>query len=322
MAILSTTEELQKHISVSSQFHFPDFEPYILKAVNKYTRRYLGNLHITLANEATEGEQMDILNEGRYYLQEVIANFGMFIYMPLGTVIFDGSGVSNATSENRTQLSGPQLNDIRRTFLTAGHEAMDLLLAFMEYNKVAFPEWAGSDLYTQSKELLIDRAYIFSKYYNIFESRQTYLALQPSLRQVEDQYLFTVFCPELISHLKTGELTQKQQDVKNLLQAAVVSFTVAKVANEGLFLIEATGLRIKYDTLSHEVVQNIDYGKSADFVTNTAKQLGNNGVQYLKKAKQMILDNLSDFNQCASPIITTEAADRWQPYNTKSTLAL
>lgn len=322
MAILSSTEELKKHISISKSFQFEDFEPFILKAVNKYIRRYVGNLHITLAEVDSEGEFADILNEGRYYLQEVIANFGMFIYMPLGTVIFDGSGVSNATSENRAQLSGPQLNDIRRTFLTAGHEAMDLLLSFMETNKQAFSNWADSELYTQSKELLIDRSFVFSKFYNIFDSRQTYLALQPSLRQVEDQYLNTMLCPELIQHLKTGELTPIQNEVKSLLQAAVVSFTVSKVANEGLFIIEATGLRIKYDTLSHESVQSFDYGKSSEFATNTAKQLGINGTQYLKMAKQKILENLPAFNQCTNPIKMASAGDRWQPYNTQSVVAL
>lgn len=322
MAILSSTQDLKKHISVSQHFQFEDFEPFILKAVNKYTRRYVGNLHIILAEAASEGEFADILNEGRYYLQEVIANFGMFIYMPLGTVIFDGSGVSNATSENRAQLSGPQLNDIRRTFLTAGHEAMDNLLAFMEGHKEAFADWANSDLYTQSKELLVNNAGVFSKYYTIFESRQTYLALQPSLRFVEDKYLNTVFCPELIKHLKSGNLSDIQKVAKVALQKAMVAFTVAKVADEGLFIIEATGMRIKYDTLSHETVQSIDYGKSADFVTKTAEQQEINGIQYLKIAKKIVQDNLSEFNQCSNPIQTATAGDGWQPYNTKSTLAL
>lgn len=321
MAILESNEDLKLHVNIAGSFQFEDFYPYIAKSVNKFTRRYLGNLHHQLA-EPAEGVYAVTLNDARYFLQEVIANFGMFLYLPLGAVMFDGSGLSNATSDGRAPLSNGQMNDIKKGFLTAGHEAMDQLLALMESKKELFPDWAESDLYTQSKELLVDNAKVFDRYYTIFESRQAYLALQPSIRQVEDQYLKTVFCAELIRHLKTGTLTDIQQDLKDELQKAMVAFTVAKVSNEGLFLIEATGLRIKYDTLSHEIVQNIDYGKSADFVTQTAKQQEDNGIQYLKKAKEIVLNSPGEFNQCTNPLITAAAGDRWTPYNTKSTVAL
>ena len=46
--ILETTVDLKKYVSIATSFEFADFEPYIIKAVNSFTKKYIGNLHIFL----------------------------------------------------------------------------------------------------------------------------------------------------------------------------------------------------------------------------------------------------------------------------------
>ncbi len=315
--ILTSTTDIKKHISVSSSFVFEDFEPYIDQAVNQFTRNFVGDLQEELADEAPAGENKPILDKARGLLQNALVNFGMYIYIPIGAIMFDGSGMSNAKSDQREPISWQQQNDIQRRMLTAGHTAMDLLLELMEKNKALFPDWAGSEYYTESKELIVNNTGVFNKYYHIFNSRQTYLALKPSLRQVEDQYLSSFLCSALVEHLKETDPTGIKKELKTTLQKAIVAFTVAKVASEGLFVINPTGMKLQFNQLPNDKVQPVDYA----FLDKTAKAQLSNGQNYLKLVRTLITENIGDFDQCTDPIIPTENNSGFV-HNTRSMLGL
>jgi len=318
--ILETTSDLKKYVTVAQSFEFEDFEPYIQKAINAYTHKYVGNLHTTLVDEAT-GTNATIKNEAREHLRSAIANFGMYIFFPYLQVQLDSSGISVNTSENRAPANWGQIKDIRRELLRAGHESMDLLLAVLDANLEIFEDYA--DKFNQSNnELLVNNAVTFSKYYNIFDSRQTYLALMPIIRKVEDQYLHTFMCSELITELK-ADVAGNLKAVKVALQKAIVAFTVAKVSANGLFVFDERGLRIDFENMSDGRRENPTSGKSVDQLKSLAEEEINNGTQYLKLVTEIIESNASDFNQCDFPLVkNSKSLPGYKPYNTKGILGL
>lgn len=314
--ILNTTTDLKQYIAIAQSFEYDDFKPYITKAVNKFTVRYVGNLHETLADESLpDSENSNIKNTAREYLRSAIANFAWFLYLPLAQVQMDSSGISVATNENRATPQWWQIKDIRRELLQSGHEAMDLLLKFLEQNPEVFTDYA-ENFSTINKELIVNNAEIFSKYYNISESRQTYLALQPTIRLVEDQYLHTFLCPELIAALKTAA-SGNVLAVKKAIQKSMVAFTVTKVANIGLFILDDKGLRLDFETMIDGRRENPTYGKTADQLEKLATEQINNGSQYLQLAKQIIEENPSDFDQCDFPLI--QLSGKITPYKSHDT---
>ena len=318
--ILETTIDLKKYVSIAQSFEFQDFEPYIQKAVNAYTHKYVGNLHVTLSDEAI-GENSQIKNQAREHLRSALANFGMYIYMPLLAVQLDSSGISVNTSENRAAASWGQIKDIRRELLRAGHESMDLLLALLDSNLSIFTDYT-TNYSPANNELLVNNSVTFSKYYTIFDSRQTYLALMPIIRKVEDQYLQTFLCPELITALKLG-VTGNLKAVKVALQKAIVAFTVAKVSTNGLFVFDERGLRIDFENMSDGRRENPSYGKSVDQLQSLAEEEINNGTQYLKLVAEIIESNPGDFNQCTFPLLkNSKSLPGYEPYNTKGVLGL
>lgn len=319
--ILATTADIKQHVAIAASFQYEDLEPYIKQAVYQFTEKFVGNLDETLADAAT-GENAAIKNKARGILQGALANFALYLYTPIGSVMVDSAGFSTSETDQRRTLDWGHKKDLQRNFLMAGHTAMDRLLTYLEQNKAVFADWAGSDQYTESMELLVNNTATFQKYYNIYNSRQTYLALQPSLLQVEDQHIGTLLCPELITHLKTVGVSGKVLQVKTLLQKAIVAFTVAKVAREGIFTIDASGIMLKFDVLSTDKPQSPDYGKPAEFLKNTVEQQNIYGQNYLQQATDIIKANLTDFSQCASPIIEATATAGITPYNTTSTLGL
>ncbi|MES2813207.1 MAG: DUF6712 family protein [Bacteroidota bacterium] len=318
--ILDTTADLKKYISISNSFVIEDFVPYINKAANSFTAKYVGDLHEQLSTLPT-GTNADIKIIAREHLRNAIANFGYYMYLPFASVLMDSAGISVVNTDQRKNAEWWQIKDIRRECLRSGHEAMDLLLKFLEANPNVFTDYAAN-YSTINKELVVNSATVFSKYYNIFDSRQTYLALQSTLRLVEDQYLHTLLCPELITVLKStasGNVLKLQVAI----QKAMVAFTVAKVANTGLFLLDEKGLRVDFENMSDGRKESPSYGKSVEQSEKLAIEQINNGTQYLQLAKKIIEDNIADFNQCTSPLIQSQSSGTgYVSYDTKGVFGL
>lgn len=319
--IFNTTEELKKYIPLSKSYEFADFLLYIDKAIETYLKKYVGDLHEFLENEASETEtDFKVKNKARKHLQSAIANFGYFLSLPHASVQSDGSGLSNVVNENRKNIEWWQKNDIAREVLRSGHEAMDSLLEILEANPLIFIEWT-EELASKNKELLIRNTAEFQNCYNIFDSRQTFLALVPAIRQVEDQYIKTFLCSELIEAIKGLALDGKLKIAKEYVQKAIVSFTIAKVYDEGIFHLDASGIKLRFDTLPNETVKAIDYGKPADQLARAIKKYTDNGSNYMSLLKQLISDNPETFNQCESPLLK-KTPSKFQVYNTQGVVGL
>jgi len=320
--ILETTADLKKYVSIAQSFEFSDFEPYITKAVNGFTKNYIGNLHIFLKDEsATPDIHFEIKNEAREHLRNVIANFGMYIYFPFMSVMLDSSGATEVKNDQRQTVSWGREKDMRRELLRSGHEAMDYLLEILEKNPDAFEDWT-TEFGTINKELLVNSTAIFDKWFTIFKSRQTFIALQSSIRQVEDQYIRTLLCPELIEHLKT-DVAGIAKEVKTELQKAIVAFTVAKVANRGLFLLDDKGLRLDFEIMIDGRKESAVSGKPSDQLSKLVEEQSNNGTQYLSVARELIESNLSDFTQCESPFKKSNSTGTgYTPYDTTGILSI
>ncbi|MBQ0907483.1 hypothetical protein KBJ98_02075 [Flavobacterium sp. F-328] len=317
--ILTTTEDLKKYISVAQNFEFKDFEPYINKAINSYTNKYVGDLHALLKDEATN-ENAEILNQAREHLRSALANFGYFLFTPFNSVNMDSSGMSNTISENRKNIEWWQLNDIRRELLRSGHESMDLLLTILEENPLVFTVWTEK-FASKNKELLVHNTTEFQKVYNIFDSRQTFLALTPAIRQVEDQYINCFLSDQLIQYLKSNPTEKTIVKLKEYLQKAIVHFTIAKVYDEGIFNLDSSGIKLKFDTLPNETAKAVDYGKAVEQLNRAIKKNIDNGSNYIGLGKDLIIANPESFSEFENPLKLKTPA-KFKVYNTKGIVAL
>src|SRR5690606_16310851 len=223
------------------------------------------------------------------------------------------SGMANVTSQNRSNLTMYQMNDIRRELLRSAHSAMDELLEVLEANPEDFPDWHAnySTIYNQ---YIVNNTSVFQNAYNIHNSRQTYLALQPSIQLVEDKLLNSTFCNELLTHLKTGNLSETDKHLKSLLAKAIVNATVAKVCTEGVFDITSTGIKMKFDVLPYEQTIAIQMN---DQLKNKIDNLNANADQYLKMAVTYIKSNTGAFTQCDGSPLIEKTGGGYQPIDRK-----
>lgn len=313
--MIHDTQLLQQYVPVAANFNFTVFEPYLKKANREFLRKYIGDLYQTITDLDID---TDLKEQVTDLIYTAAANFAYFLFTPFNSVTMDSSGMANITTQNRSNITMFQLNDIRRELLRSAHSAMDELLEVLEANPTAFPTWHEkySTIYNQ---YIVNSTAVFQSAYNIHNSRQTYLALQPSIQLIEDKLLQTTFCTDLLSHLKTGILNTTDKQLKALLSKAVVNATVAKVCAEGVFEITATGIKIKFDTLPYEQTVAVQLNEQ---LRNKIDNLNANANQYLKMAVQFITDNKTAFTQCNDQPLNRKSNTGCQPIITKSILGI
>lgn len=324
--ILENIEEVKQFISVDNNYSFDEIRPYLRKAIRKYIKPFLGNI-VKFNIEEHEGEKATEKNEVRCLLQEAIVNFGFYLYMPIGAVHLTTDGIRVSESTDYKSASNAQMNDLKRDFLRSGHEALDELIKVLHNNADLFEDYETSHL-QKNKDLIVQTTYDFNQFYYIHESRQTYLALTPFIRRVEDQYIQAFLCDDYLGKLKRDELEDLDKKVFKLLQKAVVAFTVSKVVHEGQFILDGSGIHLKFDTLPFEkVVTNINL-KINDFLLRTKEIQETAGFEYLNRIEKLIRDNSESFTDCDGKVLLVEEKEDnnegsvFEPYDTKSVLGI
>ncbi|MBE7688454.1 hypothetical protein F6A46_09420 [Tenacibaculum finnmarkense genomovar ulcerans] len=286
--IVQTTDQLREHISVNGSVNIENLSPYLRKATRNFLKPLIGTAQIAVF-EQTQTDP--ILIEAQVLAREVVANFGYYLYLPIGAVQASDAGFFVVDSENTKQASDKQFKELQRSFKKSGHEALDDLLDYMEQSADKFLDWFNSDYYTVYKELLVNKTSIFNKWYYIFNSRQTFVAMMPTIRIVEDQFIKPVIGSELLDDLKSNQTIQERKEVKEYLQQAIVAFTVMKTVDNGMFILDARGMHMKFDVLPYEKsVTNVNL-KVNDFLVRTKRNKKVAGEEYLKIAKEIILKN-------------------------------
>ena len=167
----------------------------------------------------------------------------------------------------------------------------------MEETPAKFTDWTGSSEYSVYKDLLVHKTSEFNSYFFIHNSRQTFVALRPTIKIVHDQFIEPVIGLALLEALKDKQTEFERIEVKELLQKAIVAFTVMKTVDNGMFVFDANGIHMRFDTLPYEKVMSNVNLKINDFLVRTKNNKRIEGEEYLKKAMKIVVDNPDDFEE-------------------------
>jgi hypothetical protein len=290
--IIKDTNTLRKYLSVNGSVNHENIAPYLRKAERNFLKPLIGAVQL----KVFENPQTDpIIKEAQELAQEAVANFGYYIYLPIGAVQISDNGIHVTENDNTRSASDKQFKELQRSFKKSGHEALDELLEFMEQSADKFSEWFESDCYTIYKELLVNKTATFNSDYHIFNSRQTFVAMRPTIKVVEDQFIAPVVGSPLLTALKSNQTKTFRKEVKKILQKAIVAFTIMKTVDNGMFVLDAKGIHMKFDVLPYEKnVTNVNL-KINDFLVHTKASKKNEGEEYLKIALGLIEANTSGF---------------------------
>lgn len=296
--IVKDISDIKKHIGINKGFDFDEIEPYNKRAVRKFLKPYIGAAQLAIFVAAAT--DADIV-EAKELAAAAEANFAYYLYLPIASVQIATSGIYVAENDHAKAASDKNLKELQRSFKSAGHEALDQLLEFMETKKSKFEPWTADASYTNYKSLLVNSTSIFNKYFNIFNGYQTFFALVPTIRTVENQFISGPIGATLLKALKDAQTDEKRIQVKEYLQQSIVCFCIAKTVHDGLFVLGAEGLFVRFDVLPYEKVNTNINLKINYFLTHTQKSKTIEGEQYLKAALKIITENTGDFAEYEAP---------------------
>lgn len=297
MSLINSTADLQKHIIVHGTLNWNVVLPYVVRAERKHIIPLIGVDTLAQLEDAAEEPQTAIAE----IFAEASAHFALLMAMPVLSVQVTNAGLLASANSEAKQAEWWQVRDMQRSFQTTAYEALDEGLKALEDNADLFADWKESDHYTVYKELLVYRTDVFNKWFDIHNSRRTFMALKPHMREVEEQYLLPLLGSGTLSQLKSGADDDIVNRVIELMQKATVALTIAKVAEVTTFKLTATGLFYRWDLLPGEKAERVD-DEILEKLKNTKQTAAE---EYMDMAKDLILEHQELFPDYEVKVVET-----------------
>lgn len=293
MRLINTIEDLKRHIIVSATFDFAKVLPFAKRVERKIILNLIGQeQYDTIIVHVFNAAITTPINQVKELLEEAVANYSLFMAMPTINILITNSGTKTSTTTNSENADWKDKRDLNRSLLKTYNEALDDAFQLMEENVTDFPEWQASKYYTIFKDLIVPQTTIFNDHFSIQKNRQTFLALKPYMREVENQYLKGMLGEETLALLKTKPTSAALLQAQDNAQKAVVALTVAKAAITGTFIFTDSSFTVASDQLPWEKQNEL----SKEDRNDLKKDRQNSGEEYLKELKRVIIANPSVFS--------------------------
>lgn len=321
--LIQNIDQIKQYVSTAFNFAFANIEPYVKTVERQKIKSLLGedtyNAWATTA--PTTGNPLKAYN----LFMEASANLSTLHYIPIGVVNIGDNGITVSESQHTKTASYGQILDLKRSLLETANTAIDEALELMEANPSDFPLWTPTSAYTVFKELMVQTTQEFQRFFNIQNSRQTFIALRPYQLEIQskifrwlDANTFfqikeaeDVFVATLPANLAADFILLKSKEAKELAQRAQVNYTVATAAQSGVFLFKSTGLFTKYAELPVEKHHQLDDLQLQKFIQSRASA----AEDAMQTLKQLVTDHADDVftdytvptDEVINPIINTKS---------------
>ncbi|MGI4870442.1 MAG: DUF6712 family protein [Janthinobacterium lividum] len=226
-----TEAELREYLPLTAGFKLVDFQTHLLRAQTRYLREALGLAQLNdLATAYDAGslalEQQTLLAAVRLPL----ASFAAAYYGPGAGVQLGATGPVQSTGNTIKPASASAVATMSTSLTDQGFEALEALLELLEDNRADYPLWANSAACTVLHGQFLATAREFDQYVFIDRSRQKFLSLQPTIRDVERlairPMLGTALVTELRSQLTSGTVTALNEELLSYVRPAVANLAL------------------------------------------------------------------------------------------------
>ncbi len=296
MALIKNVSDLQKYLPVNADLNIAGILPFInaIEAsiiIKNISQTQYDDLNTAYNGAGCNSDQQKLLDK----VQPAVAFFAFKEWIPVAQVILDNSGIRIAnTNEMKTAFQW-QIDKLEDSALRNAYIALEQLLAFMETNKSVYTLWAASTSYTIYKEGFINTANDFNTYYNINQSRLTFLALKASMRKTEDFDIKGSIDATLFALIKTqikaNSLDSDNTALMAFIQPAVAHLTIAKAIDSLAVTMDDRGIIVYKDT--GRITTRAFDGAGDTMLDSLHRRALEDGQNYLKQLRDYLNTNAS-----------------------------
>jgi len=265
----SDGDEIRPYIAVSNALSFRTMRTALQNAFGLFIRPIVGDKIVTklysiynsitdisVISEDTDNTDYRLL----YYAQRANAFLAFWYDYDEMQVLIGDSGPKRQESEKAKTPYKYQELSLKNGFKQKGFDALDNIIAFLEDNISAYPDYKESDNYSETLDAIVRNAKEVNMYYSISNSRLIYLRLKPNIRVIED----TIIAPrigsdlydEFKTNLKETDPDEKYIKLRDKLLPVVVFYSIQKllletgsITDRGLFFASLKGNEGSYESL-------------------------------------------------------------------------
>ncbi|MBS7565081.1 hypothetical protein KHS38_11760 [Mucilaginibacter sp. Bleaf8] len=306
MKIIRNTADLAKYIEINPTAKFSYFSPSIRTAERRYLLAVLGGaqyarLAAAIADPSQMTEDLQALAD---ITQEALANLAMSMAVTRTALTIDENGARRNETEKIKSAFQYQEIALKDSYVRAGFDALDDLLALMESKPEAYPEWYGSTAYQTYKKYFISSGVEFSQYFNIRNSRYTFLSVLYILQRVERFDLKPALGVDLFRKIKaqllTGNVDENYQVlldeyIRPALALLTISYAVIEKA------VDVSDFGVTVNAIQDNSNSQQKQAAPLDKLREVAQQLREQGSKYLKELADELARNPTEYPDFQAP---------------------
>lgn len=324
MALINSTDDIRKFVSVDVSFDYNNLLPDIHRCLHEYLIPYLSQEQYDSIDNAYQNGQaapgpttMTLIE----YAQSILVLFAFHNYLPLAQVNISDIGVHlDHSGSNKTAWQW-QINQLSEDyFKRLGYITIEQMLIYLEDNADTFTLWAQSDSSTINKSFLINDRLTFQKFYPIQRSPLTFLSLLPFIHKSQAFYLAPHITQELIDDLTTklanNSLSVHETKLVQMLRPAIAQFSIG-FALKSLpihFNEYSASVLTKDSNSQNHLTSNTPDPltlKRADSCINDGRSFLQLALKYLQlHASESVFSIYYDYQNSLTPFTNSESTDR------------
>lgn len=240
MTLINTTDELKNYVESNNALEITTIMPSLKTAESRFVAPLLGKLQYAALISAYETANQDIsqiddepLKLLAEIAQKAVSNLGMMLVTDRIAITISESGMRrNETGDSKSAYQYQEIN-LKESYANAGFDALEDMLILMDEDTEHYADWRASDAFTEQKRYILSSGTIFSKYYEIYRSRITYMAIRSIMHRVENFTIRDIIGLQLLTAIRAGLRSENlieayQALIDDYIGPAIAMLTVAK----------------------------------------------------------------------------------------------
>jgi len=276
--LFKTINEIQQHLAIGVGSDFNQLAPHISNAEVAFIRPLLGTalfeeIQDFYSNPPTDSPTDEAIIDAREAMtllipkvQKSLIHLAYLIGFQVLNATISSGGFKRTESTTTKSLYHYQEDELKEYFKTAGFNAMDEVLEFIETEIVHFGEFKASSNWTVLKAAFIPDTKTFESIYFINNSRLTFLRLKSYSGLIEDMEIRPILGTAIFDEVK-AEMVKDAPAAKVLALLGYIRNPIAYLSTA--MLMEESGADLGEKGLYFESTSTISISGKNKQVTNS-----------------------------------------------------
>ena len=320
--LFKDSEKIKEFAQLSGEINFLSIKATLRMVEQKHIATILGNELYSSIDAAYTAEANETLLPAAtksllLQCRMVIGPMLCCYYIDKADISLGDAGaqrLENATNKTAFQYQGTKFKEAN---LREGEDATELLLQFLESNKINYPLWTASNTFKQYRSLFIKTGNEFNELYPSQSPYRNYWAMRTKMLDVEEIIIRPFLGDTMIDALKVIDQTpapafsEKQKQLLFKLKKAIANYTVAFAVPQMNVRINANGLSVvATSSISTNDNENTRSAANDTAINALIRSCNTTGQEWITNTTKYLKDNEADFPDWIgfSTITTTETA--------------